>query len=127
MKKYSNAVDELNDLYDLARAQGRAHTKKEFAELLGIHPANMSQFMSGYTTVTWQMMKRIKDAAAVAGITTVQEGDDNTAVAMVEGGDVLGGHAQKNLPSQDPRWFDLVAEKDRQIDRLLGIIENMQK
>jgi hypothetical protein len=127
MKKYSNAVDELNDLYDLARKQGRAHTKKEFAELLGIHPANMSQFMSGYTTVTWQMMKRIKDAAAVAGITTVQEGDDNTAAAIVESGDVLGGHAQKNLPSQDPRWFDLVAEKDRQIDRLLGIIENMQK
>lgn len=127
MKHAENAQDELRELYYCARQNGKAHTQKEFAELLGIHPANMSQFMNGAVPITHQMMRRIKDAATVAGLNVTQEGDDNTSAALVEGGDVLGGHAQKNLPSQDPRWFDLVAEKDRQIDRLLGIIENMQK
>lgn len=133
MKHPENAQSELRELYYSARKQGKAHTQKEFAELVGIHPANMSQFMSGSAPLTNQMLRRIKDAAAARGIVFNQDCEDNVA-AVTESGDIFGGHAQKNLQSSDPQWFELVArkddqiaQKDEQINRLLSIIENMQK
>lgn len=126
MKNYPNAQEELLQMYEAARQNGKAHTKKEFAEMLGINPANMSGFVSGYTSVTAQMMRRIKDAASLAGIYSPQTIETNNGTA-VGGGDVLGDNAQKILEQQtDPRWFELVKEKDKQIDRLLGIIEKLQ-
>lgn len=68
MKNAKNAQAELQELFDLARSKGLAHTKKEFAELVGIHPANFSSFLSGYTAVTEQTMRKIKNAAIVAGV-----------------------------------------------------------
>lgn len=39
-------------------AKGLAHTKKEFAEIVGIHPANFSSILSEYTLVTEQRMRK---------------------------------------------------------------------
>ena len=44
--------------------------------------------------------------------------------------DNLGGNAQKNFVTQDPdsaKWFALVDEKDRQINRLLSLLEKEQE
>lgn len=44
---------------------------------------------------------------------------------------VTGSNNSVGVPvknfTHEKEWFELVAEKDKQIDRLLTIIENMQK
>lgn len=126
MKHPENAQSELQELYSISRSKGLAHTQKEFAELLGVHPANISQFMNGSVPITEQMMRKIRNAAMAAGIienvnTPVINAEQiNAPIAQTANGDA-------SAQSTDPRWFDLVAEKDKQIDRLLGIIEKMQQ
>ena len=68
MKKYENAQDELRAIYDQARSIGRVHTQKEFAELVGINPTNLSAIFNGSVPLTEQMLRRIREAAQVAGI-----------------------------------------------------------
>lgn len=122
MRKYADA-QELRDLYQQALATGKVHTRKQFAELVGIPASNVSSFMSGYTPLTEQKMQNIRNAFVVSGLGNAQAEN----APAVGGGDVLGDNAQKILEQQtDPRWFELVKEKDKQIDRLLGIIEKMQ-
>lgn len=133
MKKDKNAQKELQELFDTARSKGLAHTKKEFAELVGIHPANFSSFLSGYTIVTEQRMRKIRNAAIVAGII----GDFNAHALNAENINAADTQTQNgNLVEKttDSRWFDLIkrkddqiAEKDAQINRLLSIIEKMQR
>lgn len=126
MRKYVDA-QELRDLYEQVRATGKIHTRKDFAELAGIPASNISSFMSGYTPLTEQKLQNIRNAIIASGIFGSQIIEENNGTAIVDNGD-MGDNAQKNLQQQsDPRWFDLVAEKDKQIDRLLGIIEKMQK
>lgn len=68
MKKYENAQDELRSIYDQARSIGRVHTQREFAELVGINPTNLSAIFNGAVPLTEQMLRRIREAAQVAGI-----------------------------------------------------------
>ena len=68
MKKYENAQDELRSIYDQARNMGRVHTQREFAELVGINPTNLSAIFNGSVPLTEQMLRRIREAAQVAGI-----------------------------------------------------------
>lgn len=68
MKKYENAQDELRSIYDQARSTGRVHTQREFAELVGINPTNLSAIFNGAVPLTEQMLRRIREAAQVAGI-----------------------------------------------------------
>lgn len=75
MKKHSNAREDLCALYEAARNSGRVHTQKEFAELLGINPANLSSFMSGSIAITEPMYRRIFDSAALQGITISGSGN----------------------------------------------------
>lgn len=133
MKNAKDAQSELQKMFDLARSKGLAHTKKEFAELVGIHPANFSSFLSGYTPVTEQTMRKIRNAATIAGVIsedaapTLSAENVNAPIAQTQYGDPVA-------QTTDPRWFDLVsrkdeqiAEKDAQINRLLTLLENEQK
>lgn len=124
MKKHQNAQEELREMYNAARSQGKAHTQKEFAELVGIHPANLSAIFNGAMPITEAMMQRITNAAKLAGI--LQNGDNNT----IAGGDVLGDSAQKNLGTDiQPLIGEMAAQREMyaaHVDRLLGIIEKMQ-
>lgn len=81
--------EELRALYDLARQKGIAHTQKEFAEMIGINPANLSSFLNGGQPITEQMMRRINNAAACAGVT----GSGNATQ------DIAGGDMQKTYNS----------------------------
>lgn len=89
MKKHYDAQEELRALYDLARSKGIVHTQKEFAELIGLNPANLSALLNGANPVTEQMMRRITDAAACAGVT----GNGNATQ------DIAGGDMQKTYNS----------------------------
>lgn len=133
MKNAKDAQSELQELFDIARSKGLAHTKKEFAELVGIHPANFSSFLSGYTNVTEQMMRKIRNAAIVAGVIS----ENAAPVVTAESVNAPIAQTQNGNPvaqTTDPRWFELVsrkdeqiAEKDAQINRLLTLLENEQK
>lgn len=114
MKEKTESQQMLHDLFNAAKAQGLAHTQKEFAALIGLNVSVLSTLMQGAAPLTEQMEKRILDACATAGITS-------------NGNAVNVNSPQSTANASDPRWFDLVAEKDKQIDRLLGIIEKMQK
>lgn len=89
MKKYENAQDELRNIYDQARSTGRVHTQREFAELVGINPTNLSAIFNGSVPLTEQMLRRIREAAQVAGIINADGGAVNVnspqATAIVGG------------------------------------------
>lgn len=133
MKTSKDARTELQELFGIALAKGLAHNRKGFAELVGVHPANLSSFLSGYTPITDQTMSKIRNAAIAAGIIE----SVNAPVLNAESVNAPIAQTQNGNPTAqmtDPRWFDLVkqkdnqiAEKDAQINRLLDIIEKMQK
>lgn len=67
-------------------------------------------------------------ADAVQQGTNSAEGSDAAAINTAnQQGDNLGGHAQKNLSGDNAKWFALVDEKDRQINRLLSLLEKEQE
>lgn len=117
---------QLNQFFELAKSSGKVRTQKEFAQLIGIHPTVCSQLLKGDIPVTTQMQRRIENEMAVNGFAV---GENATAIVTHgQQGDNLGGHAQKNFgkDSEPSKWFALVDEKDKQIDRLLSLLENEQ-
>ena len=122
MKTYNETnLARLNRAYEAAKDAGKAHNAAEFAKLTETNRSFLSQMLNGAVPVTDRTLQRILDALAKEGI--VINASDNAQVVAT--GDNYG--EQKILGTADERWFDLVAKKDEQIDRLLGIIEQMQK
>lgn len=110
----------LNRAYETAKTAGKVHTSTDFAELTNINRSFLSQMLNGSVPITDKTQQRIEEALQQHGI--VIQAQDQAQV--VNTGDNYG---EQKILSNDDRWFDLVAEKDQQISRLLGIIENMQK
>lgn len=121
MKTYKETnLARLNSAYEAAKDAGKAHNAAEFASLTDTNRSFLSQMLNGAVPVTDRTLQRIEDALAKAGV-TINAHDQSQVVAT---GDNYG---EQKILSSDERWFDLVAKKDEQIDRLLGIIEQMQK
>ena len=117
---------QLVNFFELAKKSGKVRTQKEFAQLIGVHPTVCSQLLKGDIPVTSQMQRRIENEMALNGFAA---GENATAiVTQGQHGDNMGGHAQKNFgkDSEPSKWFALVDEKDKQIDRLLSLLENEQ-
>ena len=116
---------QLVNFFELAKSSGKIRTQKEFAQLIGVHPTVCSQLLKGDIPVTSQMQRRIENEMALNGFAV---GENATAIVTQEQhGDNLGGHAQKNLSGDTAKWFALVDEKDRQISRLLSLLEKEQE
>lgn len=115
----------LQDLYDLARQHGLASNKGEFATLIGIDRSSLSHAFKDDGKVSLDnTIKSAELALLRAGISINASGDG--MMQNVTGSNNSVGVPTKNF-THEKEWFDLVAEKDKQIDRLLTIIENMQK
>ena len=114
-----------------AKDKGIAKTKTKFAEIIGSTQPALSDYTAGKKTPSQETLDKMNAACGgvfatdwlyygigdtyIGGDGTVQVGNNNT-----------NGIPPKNFDNEQ-RWFGVVAEKDRQIDRLLTIIENMQR
>ena len=116
--------ERINEIYRYAIANGRVSSKQEFADLVGVNNVTMSRFLSGKKEPSKKTLEAINAAL----------GDPfNEAWLLAGSGDMLA-HATTFAPIQHQSDIELLVtemresriEKDKQIDRLLCIIENMQ-
>lgn len=117
----------LQQLYDVARAHGLAHSKGEFATLIGVESSSLSHALKDDGKIKIEnVITKAEHALMKAGVNigNLAVGDDSVQ-------NVTGSNNEIGIPPKkfqhESEWFALVAEKDKQIDRLLTIIENMQK
>lgn len=116
---------ELNCAYCAANEQAHIPSWVEFARFVGVPYPTIYRYVYKQGTITESMLRRIWRELKEKGITF----DNNTITGAAT--IIQNVTALQNSPIEanttDQRWFDLVKEKDVQIDRLLGIIEKMQK
>lgn len=114
----------LEELYNAALKSGKCHSVIDFASMTALNRSFLSSMFGGSTPVSDKTIEKVTKALEENGI--IFEQKDNTGT-QIAGSNFVAGGEQKILSTDNDKWFILVAEKDKQIDRLLGIIENMQK
>lgn len=114
----------LEEMYAAALNSGKCHSVNDFAALVALNRSFLSSMFGGSTPVSHKTLGKIATALEANGISFEQKDNTGTQIA---GANFVAGGEQKILSNDNEKWFCLVAEKDKQIDRLLGIIENMQK
>jgi len=125
MKAKTKEQDELKNLVILAQAQGKVKNQKGFAELVQLDEGYLSQLLNGSKRITKQMLKRIKDAAAVEGITI--EGNGNAtatgpnSTAQVVSGDM--GALIKEMGEQRLAYMEQLRAKDEQITEFMQLLK----
>lgn len=111
-------IEELESLYQEARQKGLVLTKKEFAHFIGIQYNTLSHVFGGSANASAEnAVIKAKRALSAHGDGSVQN---------VQNATVNNGIPPKKFDNEQG-WFALVSEKDKQIDRLLTIIERMQQ
>lgn len=121
------AKDRLMELYRLAVAAGLVKNRKQFAKLISTAEGTLSNSLNGvpkYAGTAATLVARAEAELAKRGVSISATGDGS--MQNVVGSNNTVGMPTKNFTHED-EWFALVAEKDKQIDRLLTIIENLQK
>lgn len=120
------AKDRLEELYRVAVAAGLVRNRKQFAKLIGTAEGTLSNSINGvpkYAGTAATLVTRAEAELLKRGVNISGTGDGSTQV--------VGSNNNVGVPEKkfehEGEWFALVAEKDKQIDRLLTIIENMQK
>lgn len=109
--------------YNTARMLNLVKSQKDFAALLGLSKDTINGALNerdGY--LTDRLLETITERMLEHGVDITNGGG-----TQIAGANFVAGGEQKILSNDNEKWFCLVAEKDKQIDRLLGIIENMQK
>lgn len=122
MKDQKEMRADLDRAYVAACEQAGCKSWGDFAKLCGIPEPSVYRMIAEGGKISPQMLRRVYVECALKGV-------------KIEGSDIMisGNNAQNvNAPvtqttTTDDRWFALVAEKDVQISRLLGIIEKMQE
>lgn len=117
--------EKLDRAFEAVKEAAGIKNWPEFAEFVNMPYPSVYRVVTGRTGVTDSFIRRLTTELALKGISL-----DGEPVAIAQ--NVSAPVAQNNTApvtqtTEDARWFDLVAEKDNQISRLLGIIENMQK
>ncbi len=121
------AKDRLMELYRLAVAAGIVTNRKQFAKFISTAEGTLSNSLNGvpkYAGTSATLVTRAEAELAKRGVSISPSGDGSMS-------NVIGSNNSVGLPTKnfthEEEWFALVAEKDKQIDRLLSIIENLQK
>lgn len=124
MKTQEELRAKLNSAYAAAAEQAGVESWNKFAEFVGIPYPTIYRIVNNKSKVTENMVRRVYTELAIKGITVENSpiAFDAKNVQNVMAQNVGAPVTQNNT---DERWFDLVAEKDAQINRLLGIIEKM--
>lgn len=122
----------LHAALNAAKNSGRVHTVKDFAALMGVDRANMSSALNGSEKhLTEKLIHRVEREMKRNGIVVLSSDMMSSSAGNGVMQNVTGSHNSVGIPPKnfdnEKDWFALVAEKDKQIDRLLTIIENMNK
>lgn len=126
-------AEKLNEL----KSAFNIKTNAEFARLLGISPQNLSNWYSRNTFDENLILRKFTDVnerwllygegeMLKAGSTQVAQGDNNTQVAG-NGNHVNATSTLDKAIDEIAEQRKLVAKSQEQIDRLLSIIDRMQK
>ena len=121
MKTKEEMRKELNQFYCASADQKHVTSWSDFARLVGIPYSTIYRIVNDKMPFTQTMYNRIQSQLALQGV--VIEG--STAAITTASNTAQNVSAPVTQTTTDDRWFELVAKKDEQIDRLLGIIENM--
>lgn len=117
--------EKLQRLYDVARAHGLAHSKGEFAALIGVESSSLSHALKDDGKIKIDnVIQKAEHALLTAGVNyEIVTGEIQEANVQNGNNNQIGIPPKKFESEKD--WFALVAEKDKQIDRLLTIIETI--
>lgn len=117
--------EKLQRLYDVARAHGLAHSKGEFAALIGVESSSLSHALKDDGKIKIDnVIQKAEHALLTAGVNyEIVTGEIREANVQNGNNNQIGIPPKKFESEKD--WFALVAEKDKQIDRLLTIIETI--
>lgn len=109
--------------YNTARMLNLVKSQKDFAALLGLSKDTINGALNerdGY--LTERLLETITERMLEHGVDIT-----NGSGTQIAGANFVAAGEQKILSNDNERWFDLCAEKDKQIDRLLGIIEKLSE
>ena len=117
--------EKLQRLYDVARAHGLAHSKGEFAALIGVESSSLSHALKDDGKIKIDnVIQKAEHALLTAGVNyEIVTGEIREANVQTGNNNQIGIPPKKF--ESEKEWFALVAEKDKQIDRLLTIIETI--
>ena len=99
--------------------------------MVGLDSGEFNKMMKGQRKITDRTLHKVSDACGVnfdwllAGDGEMMPPKDGTLIQLTGGGDALKDSVK--IEGGSDRWFELMKKRDEQIDRLLTIIENMQK
>lgn len=151
LKQFKNMekVEIINAMFGELKKRGLVEKQRDIADAMNVRTSVVSSAMHGHPNgCTQSFINRLNKAFgsifnpvwlltgegamiladAVQQGTNSAEGSDAAAINTAnQQGDNLGGHAQKNLSADNEKWFALVDEKDRQINRLLSLLEKEQE
>lgn len=117
---------ELVSLLNAARSQGLVESQKEFADMIQLHPGYLSQLIKGTKSITKQMLKRIRDAVAAAGV--VIEGNGNaTATGPGSTAQVVTGDLSaiiKEMGEMRRSYEEQLRAKDMQISECMQLLKD---
>ncbi len=117
--------EKLQRLYDVARAHGLAHSKGEFAALIGVESSSLSHALKDDGKIKIDnVIQKAEHALLTAGVNYEIVTGEIREANVQNGNNNQIGIPPKKFESEK-EWFALVAEKDKQIDRLLTIIETI--
>ena len=131
MEKSVPIGERIGSIVRLAIGRGIVSNQKEFAKLVGITEQQLTNYIKGKNKPGAEKLSVMN--AAVGGVFNndwVQVGIGD--VLADAGGNIIKGDSNTvGIPAKkfenEREWFVLVSEKDKQIDRLLTIIEKMQQ
>lgn len=109
--------------YNTARMLNLVKSQKDFSAMLGLSKDTINGALNereGY--LTERLLETITERMLEHGVDIT-----NGSGTQIAGANFVAGGEQKILSNENDRWFDLCAEKDKQIDRLLGIIEKLSE
>lgn len=122
------AENRLQELYVIARDNGLIHNKGDFATLIGRDPSTLSHLLKNDGKANFEeAIIAAEHALMKAGVSLDNYGK---VTGQIRDANVQNGNNnQIGIPPKkfesEKEWFALVAEKDKQIDRLLAIIETI--
>ena len=126
MSAKTKEQEELKNLVNLARTQGKAENQKEFAKMIQLDAGYLSQLLSGAKPITRQMLKRIRDAVAIAGV--IVEGNGNaTATGPGSTAQVFSGDLSaliKEMGEMRRSYEELQRAKDKQISECMQLLKD---